>query len=231
MKLNVPLIRQKKNSVDCGIASLSMILKYYHINKSIAELKKEIKVYKHTGSYAPQLGRYLLDNGFRVEIVTMSPFLFTRRFRNKSQKYLLKHLEKLRQHNKEPKLKRSLRFFIEFIRKGGKVIVKIPTIEDIREEILNKKPLGAIITSRFLLARVPSFNFHFNVITGIDGKYIYVNDPLWDYRGGKHRYEINDFMYALYASAYGDSDNASLMKIKPPRNILEKFSSSIFSGA
>ena len=37
---------------------------------------------------------------------------------------------------------------------------------------------------------------------------------MWDNRGGKHKYEINDFMYAIYASAYGDIDNASIMKIR-----------------
>ena len=71
-----------------------------------------------------------------------------------------------------------------------------------------------MITSNFLLFDKPIFNFHFNLITGIDETHIYVNDPLWDYRGGKHKYLINDFMYAIYASAYGDLDNASLMKIR-----------------
>ena len=76
------------------------------------------------------------------------------------------------------------------------------------------RPLGALITSNFLLFDKASFNFHFNLITGIDNEFIYVNDPMWDYRGGKHKYPINDFMYAVYASAHGDLDNASIMKIK-----------------
>ncbi len=79
MKLNVSVIRQKENSVDCGLACLAMLMKYYGINKSIADMKNEIKVYAGMGTYAPQLGKYLIDNNFEVEIVTMNPLLFTKK--------------------------------------------------------------------------------------------------------------------------------------------------------
>ncbi len=115
---------------------------------------------------------------------------------------------------KKDSVRKPLRFFKEFTQAGGKLTVKVPTIEDIKEELNNNRPLIALITSYFLLSSKAEFNFHFNVITGLDKKYIYVNDPMWDFRGGKHRYEINDFMYAIYASAYCDLDNASIMKIK-----------------
>jgi len=71
------------------------------------------------------------------------------------------------------------------------------------------------MTTNFIYSDKPVFNFHFNVVTGIDDNYVYVNDPLWDGRGGKNKYTITEFLYGLYASAYGDLDNASLIKIKP----------------
>ncbi|HIH31759.1 TPA: hypothetical protein HA235_03565 [Candidatus Woesearchaeota archaeon] len=52
MKLDVPLIRQPKGSVDCGIAGLAMIMKYYGSNVSFEKLKNEISVDK-IGTYAP----------------------------------------------------------------------------------------------------------------------------------------------------------------------------------
>lgn len=214
MKLNVPIIRQDKGSDDCGIACLAMLIRYYGFNKDVKEIKRTIKVYEGVGTYAPQLGIYLIKNNFKVEIITMNPFLFVKRMENKSQEFLLKHLEKVYKNAKKIKFKRPVRFFIEFIKLGGKLTVRVPTVKDIQEEIENKRPLIALITSNFLRGDKPKFNFHFNVITGIDEKYIYVNDPLWDERGGKHKYKTNDFIYALYASAYGDSDNASLLKIK-----------------
>jgi len=214
MKLNVPIIRQEENSVDCGLACLSMLMKYYNINKSIIEMKKEIKIYKDIGTYAPQLGKYLIKNGFEIEIITMNPYLFTKQFGKKSQEDLIKYFEELHEKTKKENLKEPLRFFKEFIQAGGKLTLKVPTIDDIKEELSNGRPLCALITSNFLLFDKASFNFHFNIITGIDEKYIYVNDPMWDYRGGKQKYEVSDFIYAIYASAYGDLDNASVMKIK-----------------
>ena len=84
-----------------------------------------------------------------------------------------------------------------------------------REELDAKRPVGALLTSNMLSGSKPVFNFHFNLITGIDGQHIYVNDPMWDERGGKKKYKITDFFYALYASAYGDLDNASFLKVRP----------------
>jgi len=221
MKLDVPINRQEENSIECGLACLLMLMKYYGINKNISEMRKDIKIYEGMGTYAPQLGKYLIENGFEIEIVTMNPYLFTKKLENKSQEDLIKYFKELHEKTKKDNFKEPLRFFKEFIKAGGKLTIKVPNIEDIKKEISHNRPVGALITSNFLLCDKPSFNFHFNIITGIDEKYIYVNDPMWDYRGGKKRYEINDFMYAIYASAHGDLDNASIMKIK------KKFNSSV----
>jgi len=61
----------------------------------------------------------------------------------------------------------------------------------------------------------PKFSLHFNVITGIDDKYIYVNDPDWGKPfGGKHKHKIEHYLYAIHASAQSSVDNACLMLIK-----------------
>ena len=61
MKLNVPLVRQPLNSVDCGIAGLAMIFAYYGVNKSFTAIKKEIEVDK-IGTYMPQIGNATISN-------------------------------------------------------------------------------------------------------------------------------------------------------------------------
>ncbi len=213
MILDVPVVRQKKDSVDCGLAGLSMILKYYGVDKSIEDLKKEIKTFDF-GTYMPQLGLYLLNNGFDVEIVTLNPLLFTKNFESKSDKEILEYFEFIYEKNKDNKFGRPLKFFLDFLKAGGKIVVKIPSFEDVKNEILEKRPLGVLLTSNFLLYDKAIFNVHFNIITGFDENYVYVNDPMWDFRGGKKKYFINDFFYGVYASAYGDLDNASIMKVK-----------------
>ena len=93
MMLDIPVIRQEKDSLDCGLACLSMLLGYYNIKKTVLDLKRDIKVYDGVGTYVPQLGRYLLDNGFEVEIVTINPHLFTKKLSVKSHKELIAYFD------------------------------------------------------------------------------------------------------------------------------------------
>jgi len=212
--LDVPLVRQDVDSLDCGIACVSMLLKYYGIEKDIPALKKDIQVFDGVGTYVPQLGKFLIDNGFHVEIITLNPHLFVRTDANRSSQELGKYFEEIRDKTTKENFKAPLRYFKEFVESGGVLALRVPTVEDIRAELNDGRPLGALITSNFLLSETSGFNFHFNIVTGIDEQNVYVNDSMWDSRGGAQSYPIHDFMYALYASAYGDLDNAALMKVR-----------------
>jgi len=215
MKLNVPLIRQPKDSEDCGIAGLAMLFKYYKVPISFEDIKKEVEIDVGIGTYAPQLGLYLIKHGFDVEIVTMHPKVFTLQDIGISKQKITDRLNAQQKESKIERDKKVLGYFIEFLKKGGKMDVKIPAIEDIQSEIDNNNPVGALMTTNFINNNAPRFNFHFNVITGYDKDKVYTNDPLWDKTiGGKKKYTIQQFYYGLYASAYGDIDNASLMKIR-----------------
>jgi len=214
MKLNIPLITQPKGSVDCGIAGITMILNYYNKTLSFEENKKNI-IIDTVGTYAPQLGLYLMKNGFDVTIVTQHPSMFTNNDTGMYKQEILKRMDYLLSKNPNEQNKKTLEYFKKFLEEGGEIEVKIPEEKDIVNELKEHRPLAALMTTNFLYGKEPIFNFHFNVITGIDENYIYVNDPLWDERGGKKKYEKKDFFYGLYASAYADLDNASFMIIKP----------------
>ncbi|HEY4694754.1 MAG TPA: cysteine peptidase family C39 domain-containing protein [Candidatus Nanoarchaeia archaeon] len=215
MKLNVPLVIQPKDSVDCGLATINMVAAYHGLKASLADLKSKIKVFK-VGTYGPQLGSHLLNLGFKVEIVTFNPGLFALSNVGIGREQLIKHLENSLKINTFKDGKRVINFFVNFLKDGGEVRVKIPDVGDIKEEINARRPLIALLTSSFLSAGKPKFNFHFNVITGIDEKYIYVNDPIWGKRGGRHKYLIPNYLFGMYASAYGDLDNPCLIKISKP---------------
>ena len=212
MKLDVPLVRQPKDSVDCGVAVLNMITKYHGLDISYSGIRSKIRVFKD-GTYCPQLGSLLIRLGFNVELVTFNPALFTLKDVGKTQGEVVRHLQNLLETKKPTTDKRVIRFLLTFIKNGGVVTVKIPSEEDIKEEIESRRPLIVVLTSNFLVTSKPKFNLHFNVVTGIDEKYVYANDPAWDERGGKHKYLIPDYFYGIYASAK-DPDNPTFIKIR-----------------
>ena len=220
--LNVPIVRQEKDSVDCGIAAVNMITKFWKLPFTFEQIQKNLEADKF-GTYCPQLGSFLIKNGFKVTVTTFNPGLFTLNEIGASQDKIKNHLEKISNTKskaiagygiKTSNDKRAVKFFLQFMKDGGVVEVKIPTEEDIREELKSKNPSIVVLTSSFLFAKNPRFNFHFNVVTGIDRKFVYVNDPLWDERGGKHKYKISDFLFGMYAGAGGGVDNPSLIRIR-----------------
>lgn len=210
MRLDVPLVRQPKGSVECGIAALAMLLGYHGIKASRKVLKQEITL-GATGIYSPQIGTCLLRKGFDVEIITLNPGLFTNKDRSKGQNALLAHFQALRAGADTDKKKKALDYFIGFMTEGGKIKAKVPDKKDLLKEIRKKRPVLALLTANFLSGSKPDFDFHYNVITGIGGKYVHANDPRGDERGGKKRYLIPDFLFGVHASAYGDLDNACLI--------------------
>lgn len=214
MKFNVPSIKQPKDSVDCGIAGIAMIMHHHGKTATFDEIKRQVDT-DDKGTYAPQLGTYLVRNGFDVTIITAHPKMFMIKDAGMEQDKILQRITYLISMTENDQDKKVLNYFKEFLDSGGMMRVKIPDEEDIMAEMAEHRPLGALLTTNFMNGTVPKFNFHFNIITGIDDRYIYANDPMWDERGGEKKYPKKDFFYGLYASAYGDLDNASLIIVKP----------------
>jgi ABC-type bacteriocin/lantibiotic exporter with double-glycine peptidase domain len=200
MKLNVPLISQPKNSQDCGIASMAMILKYYTVPFEYDQIKKEIGVFKE-GTYAPQLSLFLLKHGFDVSIVTLHPALLNigHSFKNKTS--LLNHLKKMAKTLMGEWNQKAIQFFIRFVQAGGTIIPEVPSEKIIKKEITAGRPVVTCLTHWFLFESnyLPKCTLHFNVITGSDKKYVQVNEH---------------YLYAIHASAQSSIDNACLMLIK-----------------
>ena len=214
--LPIPIVHQVEESNDCGPACLSMLLEYYKVSFDFEEMKKELGVYAW-GTVTPQLGTYLLKRSFEVEIITMHPSLFSLHSSFKNSKQLKEHLRSLKLSMKGEFDPTALDHFIEFIDAGGTVTPRIPLLSDIEEEVSQERPVFVPITHWFLhkTNMSPRFSIHFNIVTGIDGKQVYVNDPDWgvDF-GGRHAIQRDAFLYAMYASAKGGIDDACIMKVK-----------------
>lgn len=213
--LTVPLVQQPHKSTECGVASVAMILSYYKIPYDYEELRTEI-IAKEWGAAMPQLGLYLLGKGFSVEIITVHPSLFAVQSRFADSQSLINHFLSLEPTFNEPHNLVTLQYFIQFVKHGGIVTPRVPVKQDIADEIDVKRPLIAPLSHCFLFetGKMPRFCGHYNVITGIDHEFVFVNDPDWETPfGGQHKHRIEDYIYAMYAGASRAIDNASLMKI------------------
>jgi hypothetical protein len=193
-----------------------MVLNHHGLAASLDGLLREVEIHP-VGTYVPQLGSCLLRAGFDATVVTMNPGLFTRRDAGMSRDAMLARFDTLREKASGESRRLSLAYFTKFVRDGGEVRVKVPTPEDVAQEIAAGRPVIALLTTWFLDHAEPAFNSHFNVITGIDGRHVHVNDPLGHPEAGRLQYPVGDYFFGLYASAHGDPDNASLLLASPRR--------------
>jgi len=214
MKLEVPVIRQAPSSCDCCYACFAMILAFYGEDVSIEDLKATMEDW-----FLTTLSGDLLERGYSVRMKTLHPYLFTLADAGRlhSPRELLARFDWVEENAKlDDDGKLALAYAQSFVRLGGEIEVGVPTAQDIRAEVDAGHPLVAAFEHRFLAGDRPGSYLHANVITGIDDELIYVNDPLWDDRGGQKSYPIEAFLYAIHLATLTDLDNGSLFMFRPP---------------
>src|SRR3989344_1775078 len=200
-RLRVPLIRQEPHSIECGLACLAMVYSYFEIEKSLDDVKREVATFS-VGTYAPQLGLHLILDGFDVEIVTKNPLLVEKEDVTLSQEELLeKFTKKLKSlKGKERTNELALVYFVAFMEAGGRLKVGIPSLEDLKEETEQGRPVVVFLTNASLypnnIARVYkrpfTYTFHSLVVTGVTKDEVFVNDPYWGEEGGEKAYPSDE---------------------------------------
>lgn len=214
-KLKIQLIKQPKNSNDCGVACVAMIANYYNLQLKYQDIKNELGVYSW-GTTTPQLGLFFLHHGFNVEIVGLHPALFQSGTKFSNQSELMVHLKKMKKVLKDGCDPVTIDHFIKFVKDGGKITPRIPIDNDIETELTASRPVLVPLSHWFLhkTKMLPRFSVHFNVVCGMNKNNFTVNDPDFgnDF-GGAHDIEKKLLMYSIYVSAKGGIDDACIMKI------------------
>lgn len=224
IKLDVPLICQSPDTIECGLAALAMIYSYYDIPVSLTKLREEVPL-SEVGVYAPQLGTNLIEHGFNAEIITYNPRLIEKIDQTLDQKALLYKFKYKADFLKTEGDKKCINYFINFMEQGGTIRVTIPSLEVIQEQLENKQPLIASLATIIYPGKPDEFHpyrdtIHGVVITGRGQGLISVNDPSWTEDGGKHSYPELEFLYAVHASALGDLDNACFITANKSQHML-----------
>jgi len=218
MILDVPLIFQPQDSVKCGVACIEMIMRYHNREAADESILKDVAIFKD-GIWPAQIGTYFLQKGFGVEMQVFNPSVFVEGHAQLPQGNISDIIskydpdkEKGSAWKKEEELSKG--FILQFMRNGGIVNPKVPSIKDISDEIDASHPIFANMTTRWRCGYPAKFNSHFNVITGYDWRSIYTNDPGASGFGGKKEYAHYEFLFALYALS-ADLGNGSILKIRP----------------
>ena len=205
-KIEVSAFFQKKNSADCGPVAVRMILHHFGIEKSGEELKK-LMTYDPNGTSIYDNGLRCLEEGLKVLLITANPRIFHKEVQGKlrTKDSLIKFLSAYQRKVSEKK--ELVKLFKQFVNRGGKVRIEIPTFAHIKNAIDRKQLVLALLYGRAL--GLNEGGFHFVVVSGYKKDAVYINNPLPGSKTGW--FSIDDFLYALYSSTCFDIDNGSLL--------------------
>lgn len=204
--LGVQTFYQEENSADCGPIAARMILHYFGIEKSDAELKR-LMTYDPNGTSIYDNGLRCLEEGLKATLITANPRVFHKEIQGKlkTKDALLKFLSAYqRKHSKKKGL---IKLFKDFVSKGGKVRIEIPSFDHVKNAIDKNQLVLALLYGRALGLNEGAF--HFVVVSGYKKNAVFINNPLPGSRTGW--FPLSDFMYALCSSTCFDVDNGSLL--------------------
>lgn len=216
MQLSVPLIRQPRGSMECGLACLCMLLRYHSLPTSLAELRRALPVHSH-GLFTGEVGCALLERGFAVRIVLMQPRLFTLADDTLGSTILRRRLAKFAANRRATiRDREAATHLVRFMDAGGSLEIRVPSPKDIAAELRARRPVIASLTAHFLSAPRPAFTFHYTVVTGMSETTVRCNDPAWNSTGGRRVHDMEAFFFGIAATAHHQLDEPCLILAQPP---------------
>jgi len=166
----VPLIQQGLQ--DCVQASASQLLKFYSIEKSLDEIKKEVPVYvssegKPLGSSLGHIAKYFLKLGLKVTMHTADIEIFDLSWTALSNSKIVEKLKERRRYVRhsiygEDEFNVIFDGYISFLENGG--MVKIPMVTSrYIYDLLKNGPVYIAVSYQFLNS-VSKYSYHKNTI-------------------------------------------------------------------
>jgi len=207
-KIEITPILQDENSVDCGPTCVKMVLDHFGIYKDIESLRSLLG-YTEEGTSAYDKGALLLTENLNVTVVTAHPRLFTPD--DIANIHLKQDIESVidKVSMEEPKSKCVLDTFKNFLSKGGKFSLEIPTFKHIKKAIDADCLVIALLYARALGSN--EGGYHFVVVNGYDDdENVFITNPLPNSKK-QSWFPSNEFIFGLHVSTMVDVDNGSLL--------------------
>ncbi len=205
--LDVPIFLQPDGSLDCGPASVKMILKYFDTDRELEELRSKL-FYNEIGTTIFDNASLFLDEGLATEIITAQPILFPPDVAQtiNSEKDVLNIVNV--EMAKKDKFFDNYKTWVKYINKGGKIQIDIPNFEHIKNAIGNSNPVMALVHAGGLGSKEGTF--HFVVICGYNNNKVLINNA-YPHSSKQAWFPIKRFLFALHSSTCADIDNGSLL--------------------
>lgn len=195
MKLNIEIQEQPDDST-CGPTCLHSVYNYFQNNIGLKKVIKSVSTLEDGGTLAVMLGVDALKRGYDAYLYTFNLRIFDPSWNELGAKELVKKLEKQLEYKKGKKFSDASHAYIEFLKKGGKILFQNLTTKLIKKYIENGVPVLAGLSATYLYQTPRELYLsnnksvyddirgeplgHFVVLFGVRDRYIYVADP---YRG------------------------------------------------
>ena len=204
--INIPQIYQEKGSQDCGPTCTNMILKYFGIEKDVAQLKDNLR-YDENGTSIFDNGLAVLSEGLKATAITAQPYLFSPDLEFNSKEDVIKRIDE--RLPRLSKFKSGLEIFKKYLNSGGELKIEIPSFKHIKEAIDKDSPIIALLYGGALGTK--EGGFHFVIVNGYDDGKVLLTNPLVDAKAGW--FPVEHFLYAVHSSTTYDMDNGTLLVI------------------
>ena len=119
-KLDVTVSKQPDDE-SCGITCLQAVYNWYGVETTLARLKEQIEHWQTGGTVSVNLARNALSMGFSAEIYTYNLKIFDPTWRDLPAKELSHKLRQRQRRVRSKKQKDVIRFYQDFLRKGGRL--------------------------------------------------------------------------------------------------------------
>ena len=150
-------IQQQPDDYTCGPTCLHAVYRYYGLTRNLEELISEVSYLREGGTLAVQLGCHALRSGFAATIYTYNLQVFDPTWFSLGTSELQDKLRQQAEFKKDSRLSFATGAYLEFLEKGGRLLLEDLSPSLIRGFLKRKSPILTGLSSTYLYRSAREF--------------------------------------------------------------------------
>jgi len=150
-------IQQQPDDYTCGPTCLHAVYRYLGWNKDLQEVIAEVDYLREGGTLAVQLGCHALRNGFSASIYSYNLQVFDPTWFALTRDELRAKLQEQARLKKDSKLDFATRAYVEFLDRGGRLLLEDLSPSLIRRLLKKRTPILTGLSSTYLYRSAREF--------------------------------------------------------------------------